>query len=304
MADEKGDNKKNYNIGHRKRLRERIISSPESLKDYELFETLFFGCHPRRDTKDIAKEVLGKFSSISELINTNADALKNVYGFSDSITSVLLVLKQVVVRSMKCEIEKKELLNQTKLIAQYLRSKIGFKKKENLMALFLDNGYALIKDEVINKGTVNYISTYPREIAEKALILGASYVVLSHNHPSGNVYPSRDDLLMTKRVIESLRGVEIKLLDHIIVSKNDDLSFRSNLIINEDCSFNEGLGFGVCSSFSSEKDCDGSDVVEEDECDVDVDDECEILEVAESVCDSQDVQNLFKSILKKERGEK
>jgi DNA repair protein RadC len=272
------------NKGHRKRLRDRVLRSPDSLKEYELLELLFFGCHPRKDTKVIAKKVLSDFSNVAELINLDSETLKNVYGVSEAIISIILVLKQIVERSARCNIEKKKLLNETKLISEYIKAKIGFIKKENLIALFLDGGYKLIKDEIMNEGTTNYISAYPKEIAAKALLLNASYVVLAHNHPSGDVYPSSDDLVMTEKVIESLRGVEIKLLDHIIVSKCDDLSFRENLIINEDGSFNE--------DFCVE------DLKREYRSDYDLD------EKIKSSVSFDEVENLFKSILEKERDKK
>jgi DNA repair protein RadC len=235
---------KNYNLGHRNRLRERVIDSPESMPSYELLELLLFGTHPRNDTRILSKKILDEFGDIPTAAHTDPQVLRGIYHFSDPVIAVLVALKEICVRNAKNELTKKQLLNQTQIISNYAKSKIGFEEKEILMVLFLDKGYRLIKDEIMSKGTTDYISVYPKEITSKALLLNASYVVLAHNHPSGIMTPSEDDFFMTKKVIESLNSVEIKVVDHIIVSKSSNLSFRENLIIDSEGNFNEDFDLG------------------------------------------------------------
>ena len=92
--------------------------------------------------------------------------------------------------------------------------------------LFLVTGNRLIKDEVLQEGTVNQTMIYPREIAKRALELSAVSLVMVHNHPAGNLKPSKNDILMTRSVEDALKTLGINLLDHVIVAKSGYVSFK------------------------------------------------------------------------------
>ncbi|MGI9489575.1 MAG: JAB domain-containing protein, partial [Geminicoccaceae bacterium] len=116
-------------------------------------------------------------------------------------------------------------------LLDYLKMALGHEPIEQFRVLFLDKKNILIKDEVQQRGTVDHTPLYPREIAKRALELGASALIMVHNHPSGDPTPSKADIDMTKQVIRALESVDITVHDHVIVGRNDFLSFRAQHLI-------------------------------------------------------------------------
>ena len=104
---------------------------------------------------------------------------------------------------------------------------MSYEQIEQLRVLYLNNRNQLIADEVPQKGTVNHTPIYPREIAKRALELGATALILVHNHPSGDATPSGDDIEMTQKVKQTLKTLDIKLHDHIIIAGKDVSSFKA-----------------------------------------------------------------------------
>ncbi len=117
------------------------------------------------------------------------------------------------------------------IAADYCRARIGLEEREVFSVLFLDNQNKLIKAEELFLGTINQASVYPREIVKTALLCNAAAVMISHNHPSGELNPSISDKTITKKIKEALNLVDIRLLDHIIVSHDQYYSFcEENLL--------------------------------------------------------------------------
>ena len=104
---------------------------------------------------------------------------------------------------------------------------MGQRKTECLRIIFLDTRSQLIKDEILQKGSINQTPVYPREIAKRALELGASSIIMIHNHPAGDLRPSKNDISITKAVLNALDSLDITLIDHIIVSKTGHISFKA-----------------------------------------------------------------------------
>lgn len=104
---------------------------------------------------------------------------------------------------------------------------MAHEKKEQFRILFLNNKNILIKDEVQQVGTINHTPVYPREVVKRALELGATALILLHNHPSGDPKPSKDDIQMTQTIIDAAKGVGIVIHDHIIIGKKGPYSFRN-----------------------------------------------------------------------------
>jgi DNA repair protein RadC len=102
---------------------------------------------------------------------------------------------------------------------------------EQFRILFLDRKNILIRDEAQSRGTVDHTPLYPREVVKRALELGASAIIMVHNHPSGDPTPSKADIEMTRQVIHALQPVDIAVHDHIIVGRNRHLSLRSQNLI-------------------------------------------------------------------------
>ena len=224
----------NIKHGHRKRLKERFFKSPiRTVPDYEILEMLLFYVIPVRDTKSIAKLLLKKFGSLAGVINAEEIQLDEIKGIGQSVAIYFKLLKDFFSRlHISNDFEKKvHILNNWNAVINYCNLTMGFQKTECFKILYLNVKNALIYEEVIDYGTVDRIAIHPREIVKNALIHSASAVILVHNHPSGEITPSKQDMELTDMIVSGLKSVNITVHDHIIVSHNDYYSFKSNDLI-------------------------------------------------------------------------
>ncbi len=214
-------------LGHRQRLKERFSKAPDALADYELLELFLFLVLPRTDVKPLAKELLKHFPTFSELLNADKNRLKEIKGVGDSVVLAIKLIGTLSRRLLQQNLQKKQSLSSASDVIEYCRQKIAFSSVESLMILFLDNNNGIIVDEIIQRGTVDATAIYPREILKRSLEVGASSIILAHNHPSGDPTPSSEDILMTHEVIRGATPLNIAVLDHIVVGHTEAVSLRS-----------------------------------------------------------------------------
>ena len=131
------------------------------------------------------------------------------------------------VEAMKVEI-KHQKLNSCKMVFEYYSKKISDMKQEHFYVVYLDNAKNIIDDKLLFIGTINYSVVHPREIFKEAYLLSASAIICVHNHPSGNVFPSKEDLKLTSDIEKIGMLLGIKLVDHIIIGHNQYYSFLEN----------------------------------------------------------------------------
>jgi DNA repair protein RadC len=213
--------------GHRERLRDRFRKGgADALPDYELLELLLFRALPRRDTKDLAKRLLARFGSFSEVINAPEARLKELKGVGESVITELKLVRAAAVRLMRKEVDGRPAFASTPAVIDYLRVVQAFEDREQFRILFLDRRNHLIADEVQGRGTIDHTPVYVREVVKRALELSATAVILVHNHPSGDPQPSRADIDMTKRIVDAARPLGVTVLDHIIVGRLGHASFK------------------------------------------------------------------------------
>lgn len=228
----KPDKPKPHYLGHRERLRERFVrAGAETLPDYELLELVLFRSLPRRDTKPIAKALLEKFGSFAEVISAPPERLREVKGIGDSVAIDLKLVQAAAQRLSKSSLLKKTALHSWAQLLEYCRASMAYKNTEQFRILFLDKKNYLIADEVQGEGTVDHTPVYTREVIKRALELSASSIILVHNHPSGDVTPSRADIDMTNVIIEAAQKLNIVVHDHIIVGRDGHASFRGLKLI-------------------------------------------------------------------------
>ena len=226
MADD-GDDKPDY-LGHRQRLRDRFLNSGDgSLQDYELLELLLAQAQKRIDTKPIAKALIRKFGGFAGVMAAAPDQLQEVGGVGPAAAVIIKVVQACALRMAQQEVTKREVIGSWKKLLDYLRMAMAEEKTEQFRLLFLDNKNALIADEEQQRGTVNHTPVYPREVVKRALELGASAIILVHNHPSGDPTPSQDDIAMTKEVAAAADKLGISVHDHIIIGRKGHASLRS-----------------------------------------------------------------------------
>lgn len=213
--------------GHRARLRERFLKARGDLADYELIELLLFSAMPRRDVKPIAKALLKRFGSFAGVLNADLNALREISGIGDTAAVSLLAVREASVRLLQDDILDQPVLGNWQSLMDYLRAAMAHGKKEQFRILFLNRKNVLIADELQQEGTVDHTPVYPREVIKRALDLGASALILVHNHPSGDPTPSQADIEMTKDLQSAGDKLGIQLHDHIVVSKSGNTSFKT-----------------------------------------------------------------------------
>ncbi|MFA5591771.1 MAG: DNA repair protein RadC [Micavibrio sp.] len=225
-AAKKPEEKPHYS-GHRDRLRERFLAAPDALPDYELLELLLFMAIPRRDVKPIAKILIARFGNLAGVMNASRAELGGVGGISENTAIAIKTIQAAGLRLLKQDIMGRPILNSWQRLLDYLQASMAHEKREHFRLLFLNKKNELIADEVQQSGTVDHTPAYPREIMKRALELGATALILVHNHPSGDSTPSQADIEMTKLVVAAAAPFSIIIHDHLIVSRNSITSFKS-----------------------------------------------------------------------------
>jgi DNA repair protein RadC len=218
--------------GHRQRLRQRFLSAGEAaLADYELLELLLTIAVPRRDMKPLAKDLLRRFGSFAEVVNASPERLRDVEGVGDGVVAALKIVAAGVQRVAKVELASRPVLSSWSTLIDYCRSAMAFADREEFRVLHLDKRNNLISDEVQQRGTVDHTPVYPREVVRRALELGATALILVHNHPSGDPSPSQADIWMTKDIVDASSPFGIVVHDHIIIARSGHFSFRARNLI-------------------------------------------------------------------------
>jgi DNA repair protein RadC len=226
------NSKTDHNKGHRARLRERFLrGGAEALADYELLEMILFAAHPRGDVKPLAKSLLAHFGSLAKVIHAEPQAYKAVEGAGEAVISALKVAEATAQRLLREEVQSGPVIGSWTALLDYCQLSMANKKKEEFRILFLNNKNALIADEVQQTGTINHTPVYPREVIKRTLEIGASSIILCHNHPSGDPTPSHADIDITRKIIEAAKPLGVNVHDHLIIGKNDHYSFKSNGLI-------------------------------------------------------------------------
>lgn len=217
-----------HHSGHRDRLRERFLKSgAEGFQDYELLEMILFAAIPRRDVKPLAKQLIREFGCLSGVLGASISDLQKVKGLSEN-SAVLLKTVQALTRKMlRSDIEKKPILGSWQKLIDYCYVAMAHEKREHFRVLFLNRKNQLMADEVQQIGTVDHTPVYPREIVRRALELGATAMILVHNHPSGDPNPSDSDIAMTDEIIKAAAALDILVHDHLIISQSGHVSFKS-----------------------------------------------------------------------------
>lgn len=222
----KQEDKPHYH-GHRQRLRERLLQAgADALQDYELLELLLFAAIPRRDVKPLAKKLLGEFKNLWSLVNALPERLMQ-HGLSESAAVTVLLTGAIALRAQKKAIVGGALLNNWQRIVDYCRMAMAHEPVEQFRLLFLDRKNHLIGEEVQQRGTIDHTPVYPREIVKRALEIGAGAIILAHNHPSGDPTPSKDDIAMTRAIVDACATMGIAVHDHIIIGHGEATSFKT-----------------------------------------------------------------------------
>jgi DNA repair protein RadC len=214
--------------GHRDRLRDRFVAGgADALPDYEMLELVLFAAIPRRDVKPLAKYLISSFGSFADVIAAPRERLLEIDGLGDAVVTQLKIVEAAALRLAKTKLIGKPALSSWQALLDYCKAAMARAQREEFRVLFLDRKNILIADEVQGTGTIDHTPVYPREIVKRALELGASALILAHNHPSGDPTPSRADIEMTRDIVAASKPLGIAVHDHLVIGRSGHASFKS-----------------------------------------------------------------------------
>jgi DNA repair protein RadC len=217
-----------YIRDHRQRLRSRFVQGgAASVPDYELLELLLFRAIPRMDVKPLARALLERFGDFNRVISAPPARLAEVSGVGEAVITEFKIVEAAAQRLMRSRVMHRQVLSSWDALLDYCHTTMAHGDIEQFRILFLDRKNVLIADEEQSRGTVDHVPVYPREVVKRALELGASAIILLHNHPSGDPTPSEADLTMTLRIRDACEALEITLHDHLIIGKGAETSLRA-----------------------------------------------------------------------------
>ena len=207
------------------RPRERLlIQGPDALSDAELLALLLRTGNGARDAVQLAREVLGRFSSLRAMLDAPIAELTDQPGIGPAKAATIVASMALAERYLACAVAREEVFAASADVRRYLCHRLGSQPREVFGALFLDSQHRLIAFREMFLGTVDSASVHPREVLRETLGLNAAAVIFVHNHPSGVAEPSTSDVKITERLRHMLQLIDVRVLDHIVVSGTEAVS--------------------------------------------------------------------------------
>lgn len=219
----------------KERPRERLYENgAENLTDSELLAIILRTGFKGESVIHLAQRLISKFGSLSELMNASIDDLKTVKGIGTAKASELAAVFQIArrIRIKEYEISEKhiskKIINNPELAAEVIRSHISDFMREHFIIASFDTRGRLLGTDKVSVGILNSSLVHPREVFRLAINRHAASIIAGHNHPSGDLKPSDEDIKITKRLVEAGKLIGIELKDHLIITKTSYYSFSED----------------------------------------------------------------------------
>ncbi|MBP3461361.1 MAG: DNA repair protein RadC [Bacilli bacterium] len=212
---------------------ERLLNNGvTALSNEEVISILLKTGTKEKSVKELSQEILKEIKDIHDLKQLNIEKIIKIKGIGKTKAATLIAAIELGRRINK----KIDTLNNVKItnseqVFNYFKEIIGDKDQEYFYCLYLDNSKKVIKNKMLFLGTLNYSTVHPREIFKEAYLVGANSIICIHNHPTGNLKPSKNDIELTNNLINIGMLLGIKIDDHVIISKNSYFSFFENNLI-------------------------------------------------------------------------
>ncbi len=220
--------------GHRKRIKERFINEGlDSFTDHQVLEMLLFYCIPRKDTNAIAHMLINRFGSLRKVFDADAKDLESSEGIGKEASIFLSFIGKLAKSYIKRAPIKGQKITNVADAGEYVINLFFGERNECFYLVSLDTQSRVLHTDLLFRGTTNEMHIYPRQIVEAALRHNAQHVILTHNHPGGNLQPSKSDINTTKEIIRALEPLGINVLDHFIVHESLCYSFVERRLITK-----------------------------------------------------------------------
>jgi DNA repair protein RadC len=213
------------------RPRELLLEKvPEYVSDAGLVAILIRSGIEGKDAVTFGRDLLKRFGGLRGLLNANKKEMQEIKGLGTAKIAQLLAATEIAKRQLKEEIVGKTIINGPKDVLEYLSLSMSNLKEEVFKVIYLNSANAVLAAEDLFRDTVDQSAVYPREIIKRALELDASALIFVHNHPSGNLKPSKHDLSLNEKLAKAYRAVDITPLDHLIIGPTGHISFKEKAI--------------------------------------------------------------------------
>jgi DNA repair protein RadC len=214
------------------RPREKLLAlGPAALADAELLALLLRTGLKGQGVLQMAENLLQQLGGLGGLLTSSGRQLQGIKGLGPAKRAELLAVMELARRGLTAGLREEPVFTTPQRVKDYLQMRLGALPHEVFAVLFLDAQQRLIACEEMFRGTLTQTSVYPREVVKRALELNTASVILSHNHPSGVLEPSRADELLTQTLKSSLQLVDVRVLDHVVVGRTGALSFAERGLI-------------------------------------------------------------------------
>lgn len=212
-------------LNHAERPRERLLAhGPEVLTAPELLAVILGtgirGC----DAVALSRQLLQHCDGLRGLLASDATRLQALPGLGRAKACQIMAISELSRRALEEDLRCGDTLDQPGRVKQYCTARLAHLEIEHCMALYLDTRFRLIACEEVSRGTLSQASVYPREVVKAALRHHAAALILAHNHPSGSTQASQADLALTRHLQKALALVDVRLIDHLIVTRNTAVS--------------------------------------------------------------------------------
>ena len=215
--------------GHRSRLKKKfLLNDMDYFEDHEALELILFYAIPRKNTNDVAHNLLKKFGSLDKILDAPIKILQEVEGVGESAAILIKSISSIIRIYLERKYSGSENYLSLKDLSDKLMLKFTSRLEEVVAIALVDAKGKLIYDGIVNKGSVSAVEIYARKIIELIVLYNASGVMLAHNHPSGNVTPSLSDIKTTNQITKAAKLLDIQVLDHIIYTRENCYSFADD----------------------------------------------------------------------------
>lgn len=218
--------------GHRARLKNRFLQKGLSaFEDHEALELLLFYALPRRDTNALAHTLLEKFGSLDRLLHADLKDVARIDGIGEQSAILISLVGGLMAKSSASGISKSPKLKSIDKAIRYIETLFKGKTEEYFYVVCLDAHCAVLHTELLSRGIATEAPVYVRNITESVVRTGANKVIVAHNHPGGSSQPSKKDIETTQRILLAMDALDIDMLDHIIVGKEDAFSLAEKILL-------------------------------------------------------------------------
>ena len=201
--------------GHRDRLRRKFRLNV--LEEHELLEMMLFGVIPRKNTNEIAHELIDRFGGLWGVLQANEEDLCKVNGVGKNTALYIKGMERCVEICIEQRKEAMKKLDRLSQMQGYLKGLFAQESDEHVYILIFSNSKKLISCNLLGKGSSAVANISVRKVVDLVLAHNAASAVIAHNHPDGNPEPSKEDILITEKIKDTLEAVNVKLFDHVVV---------------------------------------------------------------------------------------